>query len=126
MLPIPPSKPARSRPKLLVELLDMADKGALSGPSAKAVFEEMFTSGKKAGDIVAEKGLSQISSHYEIELQVDIALKANVQAVVDYKSGKQQALAFLIGQVMKATKGRANPGMAKEILSRKLGGKPND
>jgi aspartyl-tRNA(Asn)/glutamyl-tRNA(Gln) amidotransferase subunit B len=113
-------------PKHLAELLDLADKGKLSGPAAKAVFEDMFLSGKKAGDIVAEKGLSQISSSEEIEKIIDGVIAGNSQAVSDYESGKQQALAFLIGQVMKATKGRANPGMAKEILLRKLGGKQNE
>ena len=117
---------AKVTPKHLAELLELADKGTLSGPAAKAVFEEMFLSGKKAGDIVAEKGLSQISSSEEIEKIVAEVIASNSQAVSDYKSGKQQALAFLIGQVMKATKGRANPGTAKEILIRKLGGKQND
>jgi aspartyl-tRNA(Asn)/glutamyl-tRNA(Gln) amidotransferase subunit B len=112
-------------PKHLAELLELADKGKLSGPTAKAVFEEMFLNGKKAGDIVAEKGLSQISSSEEIEKIVAEVIAGNSQAVSDYESGKQQALAFLIGQVMKATKGRANPGTAKEILLRKLGGKQN-
>jgi aspartyl-tRNA(Asn)/glutamyl-tRNA(Gln) amidotransferase subunit B len=112
-------------PKHLAELLELTDKGTLSGPAAKAVFEEMFLSGKKAGDIVSEKGLSQISSSEEIEKIVAEVLAGNSQAVSDYESGKQQALAFLIGQVMKATKGRANPGTAKEILIRKLGGKQN-
>jgi aspartyl-tRNA(Asn)/glutamyl-tRNA(Gln) amidotransferase subunit B len=117
---------AKVTPKHLAELLDLADKGTLSGPAAKAVFEDMFLSGRKAGDIVAEKGLSQISSSEEIEQIIDGIISGNRQAVSDYESGKQQALAFLIGQVMKATKGRANPGMAKEILLRKLGGKQND
>jgi aspartyl-tRNA(Asn)/glutamyl-tRNA(Gln) amidotransferase subunit B len=112
-------------PKHLAELLELTDKGTLSGPAAKAVFEEMFLSGKKAGDIVSEKGLSQISSSEEIEKIVAEVIAGNSQAVSDYESGKQQALAFLIGQVMKATKGRANPGTAKEILIRKLGGKQN-
>jgi aspartyl-tRNA(Asn)/glutamyl-tRNA(Gln) amidotransferase subunit B len=112
-------------PKHLAELLELAEKGTLSGPTAKAVFEEMFLSGKKAGDIVAEKGLKQISSSEEIEKIVAEVIAGNSQAVSDYKSGKQQALAFLIGQVMKATKGRANPGTAKEILIGKLGGKQN-
>jgi len=112
-------------PKHLAELLELTDKGTLSGPAAKAVFEEMFLSGKKAGDIVAEQGLSQISSSEEIEKIVAEVIAGNSQAVSDYESGKQQALAFLIGQVMKATKGRANPGTAKEILIRKLGGKQN-
>jgi aspartyl-tRNA(Asn)/glutamyl-tRNA(Gln) amidotransferase subunit B len=113
-------------PKHLAELLDLTDKGTLSGPAAKAVFEEMFLSGKKAGAIVAEKGLSQISSSEEIEEIVAEVIAGNRQAVSDFEAGKQQALAFLIGQVMKATKGRANPGMAREILLHKLGGKQND
>ena len=113
-------------PKHLAEMLKLADKGVLSGPAAKTVFEEMFISGKKASDIVAEKGLSQISNSDEIEKIVAEVIAANSQAVSDYGKGKEQALAFLIGQVMKATKGRANPGMAKEILTQKLGGKQND
>jgi aspartyl-tRNA(Asn)/glutamyl-tRNA(Gln) amidotransferase subunit B len=106
-------------------MLDLAEKGAISGPAAKAVFEEMFLSGKKASDIVTEKGLSQISNSSEIEKAVAEVIASNGQAVADYQSGKEQALAFLIGQVMKATKGRANPAMAKEILLQKLGGKQN-
>ena len=107
-------------------MLKLAEKGVLSGPAAKMVFEEMFLNGKKAGEIVAEKGLDQISSSEEIEKIVAEVIAGNSQAVSDYAKGKEQALAFLIGQVMKATKGRANPGMAKEILLRKLGGKQND
>jgi aspartyl-tRNA(Asn)/glutamyl-tRNA(Gln) amidotransferase subunit B len=110
-------------PKLLAEMLQLTDKGVLGGPAAKAVFEEMFNSGKSAGDIVAEKGLSQISSSEEIEKIAAEVIAGNAQAVSDYASGKQQALAFLIGQVMKATKGRANPATAKEVLLQKLGGK---
>jgi aspartyl-tRNA(Asn)/glutamyl-tRNA(Gln) amidotransferase subunit B len=113
-------------PKHLAELLDLTDKGTLSGPAAKAVFEEMFLSGKKAGAIVAEKGLSQISSSEEIEKIIAEVIAGNRQAVSDFEAGKQQALAFLIGQVMKATKGRANPGLAREILLHKLGGKHNE
>lgn len=110
-------------PKHLVEMLDLTDKGALSGPAAKTVFEDMFLNGRPAGDIIAEKGLSQISDGSEIEKIVAQIIANNSQAVSDFQAGKQQALAFLIGQVMKATKGRANPGMAKEILLDKLGGK---
>jgi aspartyl-tRNA(Asn)/glutamyl-tRNA(Gln) amidotransferase subunit B len=113
----------RVTPKHLADMLNLTEKGTLSGPAAKAVFEEMFLSGKKASDIVAEKGLSQISSSEEIEKIVAEAIAGNSQAVSDYASGKEQALAFLIGQVMKATKGRANPATAKEILLHKLGGK---
>jgi len=113
----------RVSPKHLAEMLQLTDKGVLGGPAAKAVFEEMFNSGKTAGDIVAEKGLSQISSSEEIEKIAAEVIAGNTQAVSDYNAGKQQALAFLIGQMMKATKGRANPATAKEALLHKLGGK---
>ncbi|HIE17655.1 MAG TPA: Asp-tRNA(Asn)/Glu-tRNA(Gln) amidotransferase subunit GatB [Dehalococcoidia bacterium] len=112
-------------PRHLVEMLDLADKGIISGPAAKAVFEEMFLSGKRASDIVTERGLSQITDSSEIERTVVEVIASNAQAVSDYQAGKQQALAFLIGQVMKATKGRANPNMAREVLMHKLGGKQN-
>ena len=109
-------------PGNLVEMLGLIDEGTLSGPAAKAVFEEMFLSGKKASDIVAEKGLSQISDNAEIVLVVRQVIDSNCQAVSDYKAGKQQTLGFLIGQVMKATKGRANPEIARKIMLDKLGG----
>ena len=110
-------------PNHLIEMLDLVEKGALSGPAAKVVFEDMFTNGKTASDIVAEKGLSQISDSSEIEEAVGQVIESNSQAVSDFEAGKQQALAFLIGQVMKATRGRANPGVAKEVLLERLGGK---
>ena len=101
----------------------MVDNGTISGPATKAVFEEMFHSGKRASDIVAEKKLSQISNATEIMEVVKQAIADNAEAVSDYASGKQQALTFIIGQVMKASKGRANPAMVREILIRELGGK---
>jgi aspartyl-tRNA(Asn)/glutamyl-tRNA(Gln) amidotransferase subunit B len=113
----------RVSPKHLAEMLQLTDKGILGGPAAKAVFEEMFNSGKKAADIVKEKGLSQISSSDELVKIAAEVIAGNAQAVSDYGAGKEQALAFLIGQMMKATKGRANPATAKEVLLHKLGGK---
>ncbi len=110
------------KPHNLVEMLDIIDKGVLSGPSAKAVFEDMFISGKTAPDIINEKGLIQISDSSEIENIVMQVIDSNQQAVQDFKDGKQPAIGFLVGQVMRATKGRANPGLAKEILLQKLGG----
>jgi aspartyl-tRNA(Asn)/glutamyl-tRNA(Gln) amidotransferase subunit B len=112
----------KTSPKHVADMLVLLDKGTISGPTAKAVFEEMFLSGKEAKDIIAEKGLSQISDGTKIENVVDKVIASNSQAVSDYKAGKQQSLSFLIGQVMKATKGRANPGLAKEIIVDKLGG----
>jgi len=110
-------------PERLVEMLDMVDKGIISGPATKAVFEEMFYSGKSANTIVAEKGLSQISDIDELRKMVKQVIANNKKAVSDYNAGKQQALAFITGQVMKATRGRANPSLVREILIQELGGK---
>jgi len=110
-------------PKHLAEMLDLVDNGTISGPAAKAVFEEMFHSGKGAGEIITEKKLSQISDAGEIMEVVKQVMANNTGAVADYTSGKQQALTFIIGQVMKATRGRANPGMVREIIIQELGGK---
>jgi aspartyl-tRNA(Asn)/glutamyl-tRNA(Gln) amidotransferase subunit B len=110
-------------PKHLAEMLGLVDNGTISGPAAKAVFEEMFHSGKGASEIVTEKKLSQISDTGEIKEMVKQVIANNTGAVADYSSGKQQALTFIIGQVMKATRGRANPGVVREIIVQELGGK---
>jgi aspartyl-tRNA(Asn)/glutamyl-tRNA(Gln) amidotransferase subunit B len=110
-------------PKYLAEMLNLVDKGTLSGPAAKAVFEEMFRSGKGAGDIIKEKQLSQISDAAEIREVIKQVMANNTGAIADYTSGKEQALTFIIGQVMKATRGRANPGLVREIIIKELGGK---
>jgi aspartyl-tRNA(Asn)/glutamyl-tRNA(Gln) amidotransferase subunit B len=110
-------------PKHLTEMLNLVDNSTISGPAAKAVFEEMFHSGKGASEIVTEKKLSQISDANEIRDLVKQVIANNTGAVSDYASGKQQALTFIIGQVMKATRGRANPGMVREIIIQELGGK---
>jgi len=108
-------------PAHLTELLDLIDQGALSGPAAKKVFEEMFHTGKPPGDIAARQGLSQISDTAAVEEIVRQVIASNAQAVVDFKAGKDKAVKFLVGQVMKASRGRANPQMATEILRRELG-----
>ena len=110
-------------PKHLAEMLGLVDNGTISGPAAKAVFEEMFRSGKGASEIITEKKLSQISDADEIREMVKQVMANNTGAVADYTSGKQQALTFIIGQVMKATRGRANPGVVREIIIQELGGK---
>jgi aspartyl-tRNA(Asn)/glutamyl-tRNA(Gln) amidotransferase subunit B len=107
----------------LAEMLSLVDKGTISGPTAKAVFEEMFYSGKRASAIVAEKKLSQISDAAEIREVVKKIIADNAKAVSDYEAGKQQALTFITGQVMRATRGRANPSLTREILIEELGGK---
>ena len=107
-------------PEHLVELLDLVDNGTLNGPAAKAVFEDMFNSGKHAGDIVAAKGLAQISDTQEIESIVDRVIADNPQPVADFKQGKEKAQTFLVGQVMKVTKGRANPALVNKLLRERL------
>jgi aspartyl-tRNA(Asn)/glutamyl-tRNA(Gln) amidotransferase subunit B len=113
-------KDAKVEPQHLVEMLDLIDKGTLSTSMAKTVFEEMFRSGKRASQVVKEKGLAQISTANELETIVVQVIAANAQAVADFKQGKEQALKFLVGQVMKATKGQANPQMLNELLRRML------
>lgn len=112
----------KATPAHLVELIDLVDNGTISGPAAKAILEEMFRTGKSAKEIVSEKGLEQISDTSEIEKIIDQTISNNSQAVADFQFGKQQALTFLVGQVMKASKGRANPGLVNKIFLKKLGG----
>jgi aspartyl-tRNA(Asn)/glutamyl-tRNA(Gln) amidotransferase subunit B len=94
--------------------------GAISMATAKTVLEEMYTTGKSAGVLVAEKGLTQISGSQELDEFAAQIIKANASAVADYQAGKEQALKFLIGQMMRVTRGRANPEIAADIIKRKL------
>jgi aspartyl-tRNA(Asn)/glutamyl-tRNA(Gln) amidotransferase subunit B len=108
-------------PVLLVELIGMADEGTVTGPAAKKVFEEMFQTGQPPGEIAARLGLTQIGDASAIEAAVRDIIASNRQAVVDFKAGKEQALTFLVGQVMKATRGRANPKSVSDIIRKELG-----
>ena len=114
---------ARIKPAQLAEMLELVDRGTLSGPLAKTVFEEMFNTGKDAAAIVAEKGLVQISDTEEIATIVEKIIAENEKAVVDYRAGKEASLTFLIGQVMRASRGKANPAVVRQIVVDKLGGK---
>jgi aspartyl-tRNA(Asn)/glutamyl-tRNA(Gln) amidotransferase subunit B len=100
--------------------LVIATHGAVNNLTAKTVLEEMFKSGKPAGEIIKEKGLGQIGSSAELEKIVDQAVAANKQAVADYKAGKESAVKYLMGQVMRATKGQADPKLTTELLVKKL------
>jgi len=111
---------SRVSPEQLCQLLDLMLKGTVNSPSAKIVFEEMFDTGKQATDIITQRGLSQISDTQEVKEVVSQVMTDNVHAVADYKAGKTQSLKFLVGQVMKATKGRANPKLVNELLKKKL------
>jgi aspartyl-tRNA(Asn)/glutamyl-tRNA(Gln) amidotransferase subunit B len=107
-------------PKMLRLLIDLKERGVISNPIAKEVFEEMFRTGKTADAIIKERGLSQISDTGELEKVVAEVINSNTQAVADYRAGKETAARFLVGQVMKATKGRANPQLVNEVLKQKL------
>jgi aspartyl-tRNA(Asn)/glutamyl-tRNA(Gln) amidotransferase subunit B len=107
-------------PHALDELVNLIDSGAINSKQGKEVFAEMFNSGKSAAAIVEEKGLKQESDTGAIEVFVDEAIAANPGPVADFKAGKVSALNFLKGQVMKLSKGKANPALAGEILEKKL------
>ena len=107
---------ARVTPKELSRLIDLVDDNTLSGKMAKDVFQEMYVTGKSPSTIVEEKGLSQITDTDEISAVVDEVVSQNPQAVEDFASGKAQALGFLVGQVMKATRGKANPAKVNQLL----------
>jgi aspartyl-tRNA(Asn)/glutamyl-tRNA(Gln) amidotransferase subunit B len=94
--------------------------GEINAATAKSVLEEMFNSGRSAAEIIQQRGLSQISDTGELEKMVSEVIKSNVQPVADYKAGKETALKFLVGQVMRASKGQANPQLVNEVLKKKL------
>ncbi len=109
-------------PKLLGELLALVEKGTISGKIAKSVFDEMWKSGKEPGKIVEEKGLLQVSDTVAIEKIVDEIMAANWGQVEEFRGGKDKVLGFFVGQVMKASKGKANPAVVNETLLKKLKG----
>lgn len=109
------------KPIQLVDMLKLIDNGTISGKIAKTIFEEMYKSGKDAGQIVKEKGLVQISDAVEIEKAIDEILAKSQKEVERYKTGDEKLVGFFVGQVMKATKGKANPQMVNELLKKKLG-----
>ncbi|HEY7781688.1 MAG TPA: Asp-tRNA(Asn)/Glu-tRNA(Gln) amidotransferase subunit GatB [Ktedonobacterales bacterium] len=105
----------------LAELLDLIASGAISGKQAKEVLETAYASGEMPGVIVAREGISQLSDASELERVIDEVLAANPRAVDDYRAGKTNALGFLVGQVMRQTRGRARPDVVNPLLLGKLG-----
>jgi aspartyl-tRNA(Asn)/glutamyl-tRNA(Gln) amidotransferase subunit B len=110
------------KPEALLELVNLVEAKAISSSAAQQVFAEMFETGKLPATIVQEKGLAQVSDTGAIEKFCDEAIAANPGPAADFKSGKAAALNFLKGQVMKLSKGKANPALAGEILEKKLKG----
>jgi aspartyl-tRNA(Asn)/glutamyl-tRNA(Gln) amidotransferase subunit B len=104
----------------LSKLIQLTRSNIVNAATAKSVLEEMYRTGKEPAAIIEERGLSQISDNEAIAAEVIRAIDNNGQAVADYKAGKETALKFLVGQVMKATRGRANPNLVNELLKKKL------
>ncbi len=109
-------------PRLLADLLLLIDKGTISGKIAKTVFDEMYKTGLEPAAIVEEKGLVQVSDTGEIERIIDEIMAANAGQVEEFRGGKEKVFGFFVGQVMRASKGKANPAVVNELLLKKLKG----
>jgi aspartyl-tRNA(Asn)/glutamyl-tRNA(Gln) amidotransferase subunit B len=107
-------------PDNLVEMLKLIDKGVISSKMAKEVFEKMFRTGKSASQIVKESGITQITDENELIELIDRVIKENPQSAIDFNQGKEQALNYLVGQVMRYTKGRAKPDFVFNALKQRL------
>jgi aspartyl-tRNA(Asn)/glutamyl-tRNA(Gln) amidotransferase subunit B len=104
----------------LAEMVLLIDRGKISGRIAKTVFEAMLDSGKSPAEIVRDEGLEQVSDTGSIEVAVDQVIASNSKQVAQYQSGNEKVFGFLVGQIMKATQGKANPQRVNEILRDKL------
>jgi aspartyl-tRNA(Asn)/glutamyl-tRNA(Gln) amidotransferase subunit B len=111
----------RFTPAQLAELLRAVDLGTVSANAGKDVLGEMFRTGKAPADIIAEKGLAQVSDTGAIEAVVDDILAKNAGEVEKYRAGKKQVFGFFVGQVMRAMKGKGNPALVNDLLKKKLG-----
>ncbi len=100
-------------------MIGLIEKGTITSKIAKTVFKEMLETGKVPQQIVEEQGLVQISDEGAIEV-VDRIVADNPQSVEDFKAGKEKAIGFLVGQVMKETKGKANPALVNKLLIERL------
>ncbi|MGH8057852.1 MAG: Asp-tRNA(Asn)/Glu-tRNA(Gln) amidotransferase subunit GatB, partial [Candidatus Entotheonellia bacterium] len=110
----------RVAPTQLTELLKLIDAGTISGTLAKTVFEDMYTTGKSAVEIVQEKGLRQISDEGALLAAIEQILAAHPNEVRDYRGGRDKLLRFFVGQVMRATQGKANPQAVNKLLRETL------
>jgi aspartyl-tRNA(Asn)/glutamyl-tRNA(Gln) amidotransferase subunit B len=110
-------------PEQLARLLALVEKGALSGSMAKGVFDRIVATGGSADDIVAAEGLTQIDDDAELTAMIDDVLAKNADAVAQVRAGKSTTVGFLVGQVMKAAAGKANPKRVNELLKTKLAGR---
>jgi aspartyl-tRNA(Asn)/glutamyl-tRNA(Gln) amidotransferase subunit B len=109
-------------PENLVELIRLVNEGIVSRLKAKDILEEMFETGKRAAEIVAEKGYKQLNSEEELSKIVDEVLNDNQKEVERYKKGEKKLFGFFMGKVMKKTGGNASPTVLQKILKKKLDG----
>jgi aspartyl-tRNA(Asn)/glutamyl-tRNA(Gln) amidotransferase subunit B len=108
-------------PAAIAELVELVQAGTLSGKLAKEVFAEAYDGGGSPKAIVAKKGITQVTDEGELLKFVDEVIAENPKIVQDVKGGKQQAIGSLVGQLMKKTKGRANPQLANELFRKRIG-----
>jgi aspartyl-tRNA(Asn)/glutamyl-tRNA(Gln) amidotransferase subunit B len=114
----PPEAPVT--PVYLAEMLHLIDDGVISGKLAKTVFEAMYRTGKPATVVVQEHGLVQMRDSDALAAAIQQVLAAHPAQVADYRSGKHKLFGFFVGQVMKATQGKANPALVNELLQKLL------
>ena len=107
-------------PERLTRLSALNSRATINTATAKSVLEDMFKTGKDADELIKKQGLSQISDTQQLKEAIDQVITTNTQPMADFKAGKEQALKFLVGQVMKITKGRANPKLVNELLKKRL------
>ncbi|MDD3927642.1 MAG: Asp-tRNA(Asn)/Glu-tRNA(Gln) amidotransferase GatCAB subunit B, partial [bacterium] len=107
-------------PEALAEVIALVDKGTINLKSAKEVFEESFRTGKAPSKITADRGMAQISDEAALSGVIDGVIAANPKVAEDFRTGKEAALGFLVGQVMKQTRGQANPAVVNKLLREKL------
>ncbi|MFQ5673275.1 MAG: Asp-tRNA(Asn)/Glu-tRNA(Gln) amidotransferase subunit GatB [Nitrospinales bacterium] len=107
-------------PGKLTDLLQLIDRGTINGKIAKSVFSEMYQTGKPAETLVREKGLTQITDESQIVKVIEEVLEANPRQLDDYRNGKEKLFGFFVGQVMKASKGQANPAAVNKLLKERL------
>jgi aspartyl-tRNA(Asn)/glutamyl-tRNA(Gln) amidotransferase subunit B len=106
----------------LGSLIDLIADGTISGRLAKDVFAEMLASGADPGAIVEAKGLHQMTDSGAIEAAIDTVLAAQAEKVAEYRAGRDKLYGFFVGQIMRATEGKANPALVNELLRKKLTG----
>jgi aspartyl-tRNA(Asn)/glutamyl-tRNA(Gln) amidotransferase subunit B len=110
------------KPSDLAEMINLIENGTISGKIAKEVFEDMYRSGKAPRMIIDEKGLVQITDEEALKKTIDEIIRANPAQLEQYRAGKEKVFGYFVGQVMKVTKGKANPALVNELLKKMLAG----